>query len=583
MHYFCPYCGERHPDSMLRLGLDIGNKELFNCANDYLAKQKEVSGDSWKDVEIERNLHTLLDCQTEKSFLAGLPKIVSNGDYSFPIVPAMLLGALYTAGEGFSDYLRKLGEDTGAVSLADRKGVDQLFAFVDSLQFGVDASNVALKTIYVSEAIAKTPNDVNGNPVLHVGDPSGRFSKVCGKCYNSLFECAGEAPALVIGLLGSSRAGKTTSAMAMLDILSPNNTKSNIFGVKFRKPQHDKRWDTYVQPQLDSYRLGEAMEKSNVKEGVKNAGLALNVTVRITYPSRTARGKGKAFQFVPDADKSLIVTLIDMPGEYMHGTVDGKVSRRWVDDYVGLYKNCDAFWFCSDVGELIQLGARSTEDITGIKKLLGWQDKHAIDVETLGSNLAEMKGKLFSDGTIPPTAFIVTKSDVFQKLLKKDTIELLPRAVFSLTDGITFFNSQEKCLKLKSVEEQMQELRNYFWEGAVGGYQFHQNFLAELEGVFGNIAFFSTSAYGKAPTDLKEGLASKEPEPFRAELPFLWTLAVLGYLPVEILDWQRQGLGKPPKPVQKIVTAFRKGNPDLPKDFNNLCLNAYSALCNSRE
>lgn len=327
---------------------------------------------------------------------------------------------------------------------------------------------------------------------------------VCPKCGEQFYAHAGQHEERVIVMLGSSRVGKTAYLAALVDTVnrSLKNTGITVTGGL------DQRYEAFINNILNDYRAGRKITKTEADVDDKSTVPLLSLQVRI-------------------GERIIIFTLVDMPGEVfvprseaeqMMGEADGYfiVNRRMI------CKSASAFWFCVDP---VQIDTRLEMINTGRENT----DRVSVDIDNVLQNVDNMLYLMGANMKDKPAAIILTKSDLLsgEGPLSQRGIEWRDYHLYSrqetnepylyLRDGSLYINSFQQI-----VDYVKAYIYNDYNDGGV-----KETFEIRINNMFTHKNFFSVAAYGREADE-----KSADRAPYGVVLPFLWTLACMGYLPV---------------------------------------------------
>jgi len=428
------------------------------------------------------------------------------------------------------------GTYDGAIKKDDSDGsIQKIAEFVES--FANEASRRAFEIVETYEN-ATIPRSETVPDLFHdvITADGQHLPKVCGQCGRVVYAMAGELEQIVVGLLGSERVAKTSCIAATLFGLDLDG--AGIPGdITLKHPKSDTQWKNSVQiPLLNKYNVGLPVDKTNVGF----AGIQMSATVTLELPKLTIDSSTR---------ESVILTFVDMPGEYFNSYDGSTESRQWYVDHMGLFQQSDAFWYCVDLVQLIQtcndqfmiLAGYDTKE-EGINRTA-----HIYSPTQVGSSLEAMKKEMFPNMPFPPTAVILTKSDLAQASYQWE--DQVPLPIFK--DGESFegesevYDTTAHNVLLSSFTQLSTKVRNIL--GAIrGGRAADMVFI--LDRAFPERAYFSTSAYSRVVKKENDQTNVQAPTPFKQRLPLYWTLAVLGKIPVyDIRDEVHKRFMRAPK------------------------------------
>ena len=181
---------------------------------------------------------------------------------------------------------------------------------------------------------------LDGYDLKSVGGTLPIKARVCSKCGTPVFEHAGTAKHQAVAFIGSPKAGKTSTILALTHyatfymdngfgggkVWEGCQTIDSVASVQQLDKTARKNLD------LDNYGQGIAPAKTAAEKRED----AYSVTFRL---SNKAEGK-----------KRYLLTLIDLPGELC--VEDGKVQKKKVQDLFPVALTCDAFVLCFDTQSL---------------------------------------------------------------------------------------------------------------------------------------------------------------------------------------------------------------------------------------
>ena len=479
MDFFCPYCQKRLP-SKRNIVVEVPNDDLKEVLLGLSSDTKESISDNY-----DACINALFNKMATVPFLCGSVTMEPNGLYGFKADGNDFVTAVSFAVK----YWNKRREKDGREHVAILGMTDELFRQAEVLTDNIQKQAGAFPNRYYGEYRAGFGADKNNEQILEYVSKRGRnLSKRCGECHQPLFQSAGLGREIVIGLLGSERVGKSTCIAATIQnfLISANGMSRDAF--HFALPDNDERWRKTVQkPLLDRYNAGWAVRKTD-----------LNV-------------EGTAFCATIQAigAEPLILTFIDMPGEYMHAKGTGNVDTKWVDNYLDLYKEVDVFWFCID-------GSQLTQSITaegGYNQRNEYDMAHLVDVDILNRNLSFMqarivqrKKELGKGDFMSPAAIIFTKSDEASGHTDDPSIwwrGITPNSIYQQgTDSEEGLVSKGRCGTISEKAFTHQCASVTFALNSIGlgtPAQMHaQKILGVINAVFPEAAYFSTSAYSRA-------------------------------------------------------------------------------------
>ncbi|MDE6434857.1 MAG: hypothetical protein K2L07_11600 [Lachnospiraceae bacterium] len=318
---------------------------------------------------------------------------------------------------------------------------------------------------------------------------------VCPDCGDRFYVGAGQYEEKVIVMLGSSRVGKTAYLAALVDSI---NEQLQSAGQDISvNAVSDRRAVSFKKNVLKLYREGKKIGKTPVERALVPL-LSIQIIIN---------GKGYVF------------TLVDMPGEIYVPTDEeeeeqGEASGMFIVNQRRICHSADAFWFCIDP---VQIDRRLADK----NKNSSTEEQVERDIKTVFQNIDNMLAIMGRDKKNIPTAVMLTKSDylttngpLFKEEQRKIDYNLYhpDSSPLCLHENATF-DVDELAMVATDVENY---LKNEFIDRSV---------LSEINRIFSRKNFFALAAYG-----VEAGVEPKDIAPYGIALPFLWTLACMGYL-----------------------------------------------------
>ena len=190
---------------------------------------------------------------------------------------------------------------------------------------------------------------------------------------------------------------------------------------------------------------------------------------------------------------------------------EGDVEELW-KKYSELYQNVDVIWYCTDCAEIKQI-----TDIDALKKL-GYEDAEVVKIDEITRTMANL-AMIFKDKKIP-VAFIMGKGDFLAESYKEEY--KICKGGLEGNGKIGYYerNGNELVLEGRKLFQYMEGVRSVF--AGVLDQKVRQSFPCH--------SYMAISGYGHG----FYGEESEKPlKPWNTEMPFLWTLAILGYLRVK--------------------------------------------------
>ena len=473
MHYFCPMCASRASSGALKYRGRRTHQEIAFAADPNNKKLDEWISIAYSTNDVFEGMLRRAIAHSgfsELSLLVGTPVKKTSNEW-----------ALEIAEKDCVDALRYAFEITGGI---DNGRLNQLLS--EKAQ-----SNKTVIKIPLTEEQIVTGKDKNGADVWRSVEGC---QKVCGVCRHPISESAGVNDEIVIALLGSERVGKSSVVAATIDHGLKADPECNW---QFSYPQNDMLWERFEEKQLTPYQAGKVVKKTD--KTAEGQAFVFCISLEMTIPNYNNK----------ESKKRLTITFVDMPGEYLNANEKLDSLEK---DCLGLLRQADVFWWCLDC---VQLEQDKNPDImrqqgydvsnsTSKDKI----DRHVVDPNKCLSFLAgKIKPKLNKPNILG--AIIYTKIDrVPEKYRSKLPVRDETQWIFS-----------EKLIALSEkrlIDHSGEVLKNSFRD---------TRWPNELKKFFDGCAYFALSAYGREPYP-EDAEETFEPQPYRANWPMDWTLAV---------------------------------------------------------
>ena len=389
----------------------------------------------------------------------------------------------------------------------------------------------------------------------------------CGKCVSHL---SGKAEEHVIGMLGGPGSGKTAYMTALLNFLDKGSMEDgkkitlSRCGVKanFDTRDCDGGMGDFIKTYLEKYQNGEFVKKTEVGDG-QHYSFHVHGKACPHFNGKNPVDN-QAFSADNYRDIHKIITVVDIAGE--------QLSEK--ESLQAVVSRADLFWFCISPGQLDPSVKKAEET--------GYSVGKSAENEDSGYKISDISIIIKNIHSVyeidVPISLIITKSDIFSK-----SGDLCPQ--------VYIVQSEVEDGTRKSISVGMADMINltpdeggeqlYGGSGftgykvrAIGRYQdaIQTFFKAEdrrgeriLNDLYGDFprkcAFFACAAYGTSEAGSFQ--------PYGVFQPLLWTLAVLGVLPVV----------SPADPVTKTVGFFKKKKVEVYNENYQARVFTPSVLC----
>ncbi len=319
---------------------------------------------------------------------------------------------------------------------------------------------------------------------------------VCPNCGEPFYMDVGQYEERVIVMLGSSRVGKTAYLAALVEKLMPMFGTSEFEDKIVIINSKDRKFEDFKKNILNAYRRNEKVIKTDMTAE--------------TVPLFSLKIK------IEEPKKYVILTFVDLPGEVFvprseEEYLAGEASGKFLINHRKICESADIFWFCLAP---VQIDGRLEY------KNESASDKVELDMDMILTNIESMI-KLIGrkKKEIPPTAVLVTMSDVIAEEEQLYSSTFNEGLYLNMPAG-----TGEVQFKQDSFTGLAKNVKRYLTSQNV------KNIIPRIREMFHEKNFFSVAAYG---IDIEEGI-NRDKKPYGIMLPFIWTLAVLGYIkPVE--------------------------------------------------
>lgn len=379
----------------------------------------------------------------------------------------------------------------------------------------------------------------------------------CAHCGRILSPVTGMAPELRVVFQGSSVAGKTSVMVAMLNKLLEHAGEYDIKAEKLSTIGDE--YTKWMNEELQWYRKGY-----NIRKTEKQQPEPRLYSVKISV-----------------GEKNLILTMVDMPGEFFDGNngedVMHMLDAAWFRQYADIYSCCHAVWTFMQ-NEMVR-DVSGIQDKVLVEKI---QENTGLPEDALSRANQDLYAQRFGEvksfvemggHAMPPHAVILTKTDAIVSTTnegghldhrrKLEAMGIIPkermRAGGSAEDTKLLFTAKGRLIYNENVAWRMaNNVRSYVRELNPHNYKVLDSFSDRR-------CYFALSAYGrpckdrrKLPDSLTPASAPMNfiPEPYNVENPLLWTLAVSGQFALYYdVDYQTK---KETETKKNLISSFTK-------------------------
>lgn len=348
-------------------------------------------------------------------------------------------------------------------------------------------------------------------------------NKICKNCGYKFYSSAGRYQEILIGLMGSSRVGKTAYLAALIDKIEQTGGKIQIKGTD------DAGFQSFKKNILEPYQKGQKIAKTPAdgREMIPLFSIPLSLWGEKTY----------TFVF------------IDMPGEVWNP------PDRNLQDFIRnsrrilLYVNM--LWLCIAPQQITTPEIDQSE----LQPDYG-EDAVQINMQEIMENM----GNVLKDADLKPDALVmVTMSD----LIGIDGEDRL----FAPETNVFSEYMRERSLNLYETKRHNQKVFRYLKREAQKEVRGNRaaavmNGSNGIKELFDKVNYFAVAAYGMTPSETSGRIA-----PSLIELPFLWTLCVNGC--IEAVNKKQEDKREASK-KRPFFSFFRKQSDSETQDTSNI-------------
>lgn len=322
------------------------------------------------------------------------------------------------------------------------------------------------------------------------------YERICPKCGEKFDQQSGYHHEFIIGLAGVSQVGKT-SYLASLICQLKKYSDDNCISISFEENEKDS-FNKFYDNIITNFEAGQIIDKTTI-ENIEVIPLVY-VSVKINH---------KDFNFA----------FVDMPGEIYNNDNDEGVD--YICDKRHILKSADIIWCCIEPAMINSQYHNKKVNCTKENS-----DDQLANLVTTLNNLYAKK---------IPACIIVTQAD----LLQTD----YPNLFVPDSNILEEYLLAENILNITKMTQYAKETRS-FVKTKIG-------FEATIEDLFAGFSMFAVASYGFDVN--KYELENKNIRSSMVELPFLWTLAVLGCIEAEKIDVNKNIFGQEKETFRKVI------------------------------
>lgn len=493
----CTECGKRSYSDQLTFDLSsLFARELKNCCED--DSELELID---KMINRWHNQHhgpTMLSEQDLINWTQKLESKASGTSSGILTLPA----TVWTKRVREDSFISELSEEDSDLLdlIVDQKenSSNGMILETEVTYEKADEGNIQISRVYLKSDNIQIP------PVRY-----------CPHCGGEMSFWSGRFPELVLTVVGGPRISKSTALAACASYFLDSESRC---GVTWRGSEVDSSWNNFYRDCVERYRNNKRLDATLTGDHAKIPHFSVLVSV-------------KGIENHPE--QKLILTVVDLPGEYDAGTGENGVD---FDDnlrqkYGEFYQNVDCVWYCTDKAELEQIDIEQ-ENMEHTRLILGYDRGRKLILTRKRVDKLGQYAALFRENI--PAVFLLGKSDSFQEY---DNSSSLYQNPYNL-ENCEWIQVQRNCSPVfigRKYHEKARVLRNFLRKR-------NSNLVNGFEVAFKAKTYIATSNYGHGFESDGSSMNGLPLAPFQTELPFLWLLAVKGYIMVK--DGQSENYSK---------------------------------------
>lgn len=514
MKCICKYCGHKHDSSHLVFNFTPLLKEAGESMKPELRKKYETICNTLEKMSEGPAFFT------EKQLTQNPDISITRGEFLNKVADA--LGQIDGYMEKFQTGEDITGDDIKAYVEGKRNMMRRITSREPLLRFCEDLTHPTTAATFaevwnnklelpdvILEMKVKTlkgEGDIKVRKVLDGANGVIASSRYCPYCNGEMSALSGAYPEIVLTVLGSPRASKSTTLAACVYQFIHNSSQNSLpVSWSFRKD--DKDWKQFEERCLTPYANNRQVEPTQMS----GYDVIPRFSVKVTIEN------------LPGGPMEVVLTVVDLPGELM-----GKngINEMLLKKYGQFYENVDAIWYCTDWSEVKQITSKAE------RAKMGYRDQEMISIGDMCTTMNDLSS-IFGGRDIP-VAFILGKSD----FLKDGYQEEYGVCRGSWNKSLSGFEDRRGYYKNYGTELVLDgKAVFHYMEGVRGVLMKTANHLDnQIRMKFPFHAYIAMSGYGHGFEVNEDGKALTEPlplDPWNTEMPFLWTMAMLGYIRVQ--------------------------------------------------
>lgn len=495
MKCICPNCGKR----------DGSENLTFDFTEQFRQKMKDSFARQSPTIDMtsfERVFNIWKQAGRGPTFLSE--KNLESWCKTVPTAKGVRGGILSVPFDWWQKQLDAYPEFDSQMEESGRKLLKQMKA-AESSQDSEEQESPALEMAV--QFVKDDAGDIKFDSVLDARHRTIARERHCPNCGAVMSHWAGRFEELVLTVLGGPRISKSTALSACAHIFLNNSMdKEGIVWADYSMENEDgtkvgdMNWINFSQNCLAMYESNKKVRPTMPATGELIPRFSVLVTIKV---------KNKK-------TKRLVLTVVDFPGEYSYTKDYIGIPDLAREQYAELYRNVDCIWYCTDGAEVKQIDvSQSPED----------RNKYGYDSgKKPFSTRALVNGMNSFSSVLPeniPVVFLLGKSDTIRE--DAETQKQLYRPNYQPGSGWLTIKEGYPALLGKDQYIRASRLRRYLKSC-------NTQLIDGFESAFPVHTYIATSNYGHAFK--KDDTAEGSLDPFQTEAPFLWMLAIYGFLPV---------------------------------------------------
>ncbi len=395
MKCICKYCGYKHDSSRLVFNFTPLLKEAGESMKPELRKKYETICNTLEKMSEGPAFFT------EKQLTQNPDISITRGEFLNKVINA--LGQIdgymekFSAGEditgddikgyveGKMNMMRRITSREPLLKLCEDLAHPSTAAvFAEAWNNKLELPDVILE---MKVKTLKGEGDIKVSKVLDGANGVISNARFCPYCNGEMSALSGAYPEIVLTVLGSPRASKSTTLAACV-YQFVHNSSQNSLPVYWSFHKDDKDWKQFEERCLNRYANNMQVEPTQISGYDVIPRFSVAVTIKN----------------LPGGPMKVILTVVDLPGELMGK--DG-INEMLLKKYGQFYQNVDAIWYCTDWSEVKQITSKAE------RAKMGYRDLELISIDDMCRTMNDLSN--IFEGRDIPVAFILGKSDFLKE------------------------------------------------------------------------------------------------------------------------------------------------------------------------